>query len=236
MKTSADSAGDVGSDRASNSGGSAPAPPGATDHPRVDWLEDVAYDWMVLGLARNNSDSVEIVEVVMRSGPACVPARTLLGFYSSLLFVWRTMKTPLMLDSGACECVGSERLMPGDTRRFILHGADLGDNEVAFIVISQPGRWNVEKVKNTLISASPHFSKEVRRGETPASLSSSRFASLTPREQDVLRLLVNGASNKLIACELGISCNTVRNLIQTMFRKTGANNRTQLAFFRHDNS
>jgi FixJ family two-component response regulator len=36
-----------------------------------------------------------------------------------------------------------------------------------------------------------------------------RFASLTPREQEVLELLVRGSSNKVMAADLGLSQRTV---------------------------
>ena len=48
---------------------------------------------------------------------------------------------------------------------------------------------------------------------------------LTPRETDVLRLLVRGMADKTIAHELGIAHITVRLHLRNVFRKLGAQNR-----------
>jgi DNA-binding NarL/FixJ family response regulator len=52
---------------------------------------------------------------------------------------------------------------------------------------------------------------------------------LTNREMHVLKILREGASNKRIAHELGISECTIKIHIRNMFVKTNATNRTQLA-------
>lgn len=53
--------------------------------------------------------------------------------------------------------------------------------------------------------------------------------SLTPRQRDVLDLVVEGLSNKLIADRLNIAEKTVKQHITTIFRVYGVSNRTQLA-------
>ena len=55
-----------------------------------------------------------------------------------------------------------------------------------------------------------------------------RLARLTARERELLRLLVGGASNKLIASELGISIKTVENHRAHIMEKTGAVNTADL--------
>ena len=55
------------------------------------------------------------------------------------------------------------------------------------------------------------------------------IASLSPREMDVLRGLVRGASNKEIARELGIAETTVKIHVQHVLRKLGFNSRVQAA-------
>jgi len=49
---------------------------------------------------------------------------------------------------------------------------------------------------------------------------------LTPREQDVLELLADGASNKEIARRLGISTSTVKFHVRSVADKLGADGRT----------
>lgn len=53
--------------------------------------------------------------------------------------------------------------------------------------------------------------------------------SLTPREMDVLQLLVEGFTNNAIADALGLSSGTVKGYVQTILRKLGAADRTQAA-------
>jgi DNA-binding NarL/FixJ family response regulator len=50
---------------------------------------------------------------------------------------------------------------------------------------------------------------------------------LTPRERDVLELLVGGLSNKAIAARLGISDQTVKFHVGAICGKLGAANRTE---------
>jgi signal transduction histidine kinase/DNA-binding NarL/FixJ family response regulator len=57
---------------------------------------------------------------------------------------------------------------------------------------------------------------------------------LTPRERDVLRLLVDGARNKEISARLGISHGTVRFHIGNIFTKLGVGNRTEAVRFALD--
>jgi DNA-binding NarL/FixJ family response regulator len=51
--------------------------------------------------------------------------------------------------------------------------------------------------------------------------------SLTPREVEVLRLLADGASNKIIAHKLGISDHTVKFHVTSILSKMNAGTRTE---------
>lgn len=51
--------------------------------------------------------------------------------------------------------------------------------------------------------------------------------ALTPRQMDVLQELAKGKSNKLIAYDLNVSENTVRNHLSAVFRVLRAKNRTE---------
>jgi len=50
---------------------------------------------------------------------------------------------------------------------------------------------------------------------------------LSPRQLDVLRLLIDGRSNKLIARELQLAPSTVRTHVEGLFERLGVHNRTQ---------
>lgn len=52
---------------------------------------------------------------------------------------------------------------------------------------------------------------------------------MTPREKEVLNLLLAGSTNREIAELLGISAYTVRDHVSALLRKGRARNRTELA-------
>jgi two-component system, NarL family, nitrate/nitrite response regulator NarL len=54
---------------------------------------------------------------------------------------------------------------------------------------------------------------------------------LTPRELEVLKLLVEGSDNATIASELSVSTNTVRTHVQSILTKLGVRSRLQAAAF-----
>jgi len=56
----------------------------------------------------------------------------------------------------------------------------------------------------------------------------SSSASLTPREQHVLRSVFEGLTNKEIAYEIGVSLSSVKATLQQLFEKTGVRTRSQL--------
>ncbi len=61
-------------------------------------------------------------------------------------------------------------------------------------------------------------------GELPAA-----FEKLSPRQLEVARLVSKGKTNYQIACELGITENTVKLYVSQVLRLTHMHNRTQLA-------
>lgn len=52
-------------------------------------------------------------------------------------------------------------------------------------------------------------------------------ADLTERERDVLALLAKGSPNKVIATELNLSINTIRNYVQSLLGKLGAHSKLE---------
>ncbi|AXM96753.1 response regulator [Pseudomonas plecoglossicida] len=65
---------------------------------------------------------------------------------------------------------------------------------------------------------------EEPEGELPAA-----FEKLSPRQLEVARLVSKGKTNYQIACELGITENTVKLYVSQVLRLTHMHNRTQLA-------
>ena len=70
-------------------------------------------------------------------------------------------------------------------------------------------------------------------GSDPKSFAATHSAAamaafkLTPRQTDVLALLLRGLSNKLIARELNLSVETVKDHVAAVLRALGVNSRTQ---------
>lgn len=59
-------------------------------------------------------------------------------------------------------------------------------------------------------------------------------ASLTPREREVMGLLLLGRANKVIACDLGISTRTVEVHRARVMAKMGVRNAVELASRMHN--
>jgi two-component system nitrate/nitrite response regulator NarL len=76
------------------------------------------------------------------------------------------------------------------------------------------------------IGAAPHHAPEA---PVCAFLHSVSRGNLSDREWGVYQLLGKGCSNKVIARDLGITEATVKVHVKSIFRKTGARNRTQAA-------
>jgi DNA-binding NarL/FixJ family response regulator len=66
-------------------------------------------------------------------------------------------------------------------------------------------------------------------GEVEAAEMPEIFNQLSPRQLDVARLVGKGQTNYQIACELGITENTVKLYVSQVLRLTHMHNRTQLA-------
>jgi len=57
----------------------------------------------------------------------------------------------------------------------------------------------------------------------------ARKENLTPRENQVLELIVQGYKDESIAAHLGIALNTLKHHTKNLFRKTGFDSRLDLA-------
>jgi two-component system nitrate/nitrite response regulator NarL len=69
----------------------------------------------------------------------------------------------------------------------------------------------------------------VVQGDSIAPEEESSFAKLTPRENEILALLAEGQSNKVIARNLGISDGTVKLHVKSILRKLGIHSRVEAA-------
>ncbi len=69
----------------------------------------------------------------------------------------------------------------------------------------------------------------VVQGDSLPAREKSPFTDLTPRENEILSLLAEGQSNKVIARNLGISDGTVKLHVKAILRKLGVHSRVEAA-------
>ena len=93
---------------------------------------------------------------------------------------------------------------------------------------------SIHNVALNRMSLPPDLVRKVISNEQP--VAEDRPANeLTAREQDVLRCVAQGSSNKQIASELSVSPTTVRTHVSNLLRKLNLENRTQLALYARQN-
>jgi DNA-binding NarL/FixJ family response regulator len=104
----------------------------------------------------------------------------------------------------------------------------VGEQEIrmAMEVILDGSIWAPRKVLARLIEEAQRRSA----GNAPSPGSGVDLDQLlTAREREVLRLLMNGRSNREIASVIGVEPSTVKAHLGRMMRKTGATNRVELS-------
>ena len=82
----------------------------------------------------------------------------------------------------------------------------------------------------------PRLVMELRRyaeGQRPAPerVATDKLSDLTPREREIVRLIVGGASNKQVASALDISERTVKGHLSNVFQKLGVTDRLKLVLY-----
>jgi DNA-binding NarL/FixJ family response regulator len=117
-----------------------------------------------------------------------------------------------------------------DNPRYIARTAALGADG---FVDKTATKGELVKAIRTAASGVPIWTRhDLRRvGAAMASPPGSETfeVSLTPREVDVLKLIVEGATNEQIAEKLRLSYETVKEQVQVMLKKIGVVDRTQAA-------
>ena len=85
----------------------------------------------------------------------------------------------------------------------------------------------VEAAANGLAVLLPHDLEVLFSRSAASSVPESESSALTPRELEVLRMLAEGAANKIIAWKLGISEHTVKFHVASILTRLGASSRTE---------
>lgn len=88
---------------------------------------------------------------------------------------------------------------------------------------------DLDKVRRTPATSGSEESQDDSGAEADSIEMPAIFSQLSPRQLDVARLVGKGQTNYQIACELGITENTVKLYVSQVLRLTHMHNRTQLA-------
>jgi DNA-binding NarL/FixJ family response regulator len=109
-------------------------------------------------------------------------------------------------------------------RGIVLHDRLTTDLQPAIACISSGGYWLGHEPVEGLVSS---LHQLVREQATPE----QRSHGLTRRESEVLRLIVDGCSNREIAGQFSLSEETVKRHLSNIFDKLGVSTRLELALF-----
>ena len=112
-----------------------------------------------------------------------------------------------------------QRIIGAGAKGYLAHSARPGEVRLATEIVQDGSAWAPRKVLANLLDVS---SAEERR----AAVDEPKF---TERESEVLRLLVEGHPNRVIAGELGIDLATVKKHVGALMRKVGVKNRIALS-------
>lgn len=88
---------------------------------------------------------------------------------------------------------------------------------------------DIEKGKNVVASDLTDALARMVQGDATVDDEEGPFSELTPRETEILCLLAEGQSNKLIARNLGISDGTVKLHVKAILRKLNIHSRVEAA-------
>jgi DNA-binding NarL/FixJ family response regulator len=112
-----------------------------------------------------------------------------------------------------------QRIIGAGAKGYLPHTAKGNEVRLAIEIVQDGSAWAPRKVLANLLE----LSSEERR---VATVDEPKF---TKREAQVLKLLVDGHPNRVIAEELGIDLATVKKHVGTLMRKVGVKNRITLS-------
>jgi DNA-binding NarL/FixJ family response regulator len=101
---------------------------------------------------------------------------------------------------------------------FVKQTASTKELHDAIVSVAGGNTWCDPKLFRKIMKYLPAFSRSTQ-------------PSLTKREEDVLRFLRLGKTNKEVAQHLGLAVQTIKVHVSNLLRKTGATNRSNLALY-----
>ena len=131
---------------------------------------------------------------------------------------------------------------PGTTRTIVLTAAIDRDEELAAVQLGARGIVTKETATGLLVKcmrcvmAGQYWLGQQTVGDLIGALTRTRAdgrgaATLTPRELEIVAAIVDGAANREIAEQFGVSPQTVKNHLSSIFDKLGVSNRLELALY-----
>jgi DNA-binding NarL/FixJ family response regulator len=173
-------------------------------------LADPAFDLVLLDLRLGDADGFELLAELRNTYPA-VPVVVVSASD-------RSADVIRAIDLGAMGFV--PKRASNETLQEALHVVMQGGIYVPQMTMIEGGEAPPEGANATQL---PHPDRRAPAAPR-AALAAFR---LTPRQTDVLGLLLRGLSNKLIARELDLSVETVKDHVAAVLRALGVNSRTQ---------
>jgi two-component system NarL family response regulator len=109
-------------------------------------------------------------------------------------------------------------------------GIDPESLEQVLSVTYGGGVWVTRSLLPRLVTELRRYA-EVQRPSSEKGSGPDKLSALTPREKEIVRLIVGGASNKQAASALNISERTVKGHLSNVFQKLGVSDRLRLVLY-----
>lgn len=109
-------------------------------------------------------------------------------------------------------------------------GIDPESLEQVLSVTHGGGVWVTRSLLPRLVTELRRYA-EAQRPAVDKTMASDKLSALTPREKEIVRLIVGGASNKQVASALDISERTVKGHLSNVFQKLGVSDRLRLVLY-----
>ncbi len=176
----------------------------------------VEPDLVIWGTGASLHFSVEMARVREHYAPPCCVRCVLLADVSNVVRLRRFVETGV--DAVLSQDISSDVLHR--SLDLVMLGQQLYPASLVHAPVEYPPAFEAELIPFPILpGARPASRSDERHGE----------AALSPRDNQILRCLTQGASNKTIARELSISEDAVKAHVKGLLRRVHARNRTQAA-------